>query len=90
MDINGGADCPRAIEFGKSPCCSGVIEMDVTEKYMPDVSGGEADLAQFGGYVFKGRCRSRIKKHESVVRLHRGGGDDAGPAEVPGVENMDH
>ena len=84
MDVNGRA------EFRETPRGAGVIEMNVTEKHVPDVFGGETRLLELFGYVREGRLRSRVEEHESIVSLDRCRRDDASPAELPRIENMDH
>lgn len=84
MDVNRGA------EFREAPCGPSVIEMNVTEKHVPDVFGGELRLLELFGYVREGRFRSGVEEHESIVSLDRCRCDDASSAELPRVENMDH
>lgn len=83
MNINPGA------EFREAPGGAGVIEMDMAEKDMPDIFSGKTSSLNLLDHVGKGRFRSRVEQDEPVLRFHRGDGDDAGPAELPCIENMD-
>ena len=83
MDVN------RRAKFREAPGRAGMIEMDVAEKHVPDIFGGEAGLLKLLGQADEGRLRTGVEEHESVVRFEGGGGDDAWPAELPRIENMD-
>ena len=83
MDVNGRA------EFRETPGGAGVIEMNVTEKHVPDILGGESRPPELFGQVDEGRLRSGVEEHKPIAGLERGRGDDAGPAELPRIENMD-
>ena len=84
MDVNGRA------EFREAPCGAGMIEMDVTEKHVPDVSGRETSSAESFSHVRERRLRPGVEEDESIVSLDRRRRDNARPAELPCVENVDH
>ena len=84
MDINGGA------KFRETPGGPGMIEMDVTEKHVPDLFSGETRLFELFDYVPKSRLWAGIEEDKSIVSLDRCRRDDASPAELLRVENMDH
>jgi hypothetical protein len=84
MDVN------RRAEFREAPRSTSVIKMNMTEKYLPDVLGGKARLPELLGYVVEGRLRSGVEEQEPIVRLDRCRGDNASPAELSRIENMNH
>jgi hypothetical protein len=83
-------DVDSRAEFREAPCGPSVIEMNVTEKHVPDVFGGETRRAELFGYVREGRLRARVEEHESIVSLDRRRRDNAWPVAMPCVENMNH
>ena len=85
-----GMDINRRAEFRETPGGTGVIEMDVAKENVPHIFGGKSTLLEFFGYVLEGRFRTSVEQDDSIIRLKRGGGDDASQAELPGVENMNH
>ena len=77
-----GMDVNRRAEFRETPGGAGVIEMDVAKENVPHIFGGKSSLLEFRGYVLEGRFRTGVEQNDSIIRLKRGGGDDAsaGPA----------
>jgi hypothetical protein len=83
MDVNGRA------EFRETPRGPSVIEMDVTEKHVPDVFGGETRFVEFLSHVREGRLWSSVEEHEASASFDRCRRNDASPAKLLCVENMD-
>jgi hypothetical protein len=77
-------------EFRETPRRAGMIEMDVTEKNMPDITDGEAPLRKLRDHGLEGRLRAGIEKDQAIIGLERSRGDDAAPAEVLRIENVNH
>ena len=77
-------------ELGEPPGRAGMIEMNVTEKDMPDIVNAETSFRQLRGDGLEGRFRSRVEKDQTIIRLERGCRDDAAPAEMLSIEDMDH
>ena len=84
MDMN------RCAPLGETPRRSRVIEMNVTEKNVANIVGGETRAAHRYGNVFESRRRSRVEKGDAVAGLERGCRNDSGTAKMFGVEDMDH
>ena len=80
----------RRARLGETPRGARVIEMDVAQKDVANVVRREAHGVHRRRDVGKSCVRSGIEERDAVVRLERGRGDDPGPTEMPGVENMDH
>ena len=55
MDVNGRT------EFRELPRRAGVIEMNVTEKDVPDVLGSEPCPLKLVGQIYEGRFRTRVE-----------------------------
>ena len=83
MDVN------RRAEFREAPGGAGVVEMNVAQKDVPHIFGGEACPLELPGQMQEGRLRSGVEESEPIVRLHRGRGDNAWTAELPSIEDMD-
>src|ERR1051326_8599864 len=83
-------DIDRRAQFGEAPRSAGVIEMNVAEKNAADVARFRAEFGERVRNVVEGRLRTGIEKHKSFVRLERRRGNDAGRAQMLGVENVDH
>jgi hypothetical protein len=90
MRGSAGMNVDRRAELGEAPGRSGVIEMDVTEKDVANVARREAESGKLVRDAGKRRFRAGIEKHRAIVRLEHGCRDDAAPAEMLGVENVDH
>ena len=84
MDMN------RRAQLGETPRRARVIEMDMAEKNVAHIVRREIRRAHRGREILEGRVRPGIEEGDAVVRLERGDGDDAGPAEMLRVENVDH
>src|SRR5213078_4038301 len=63
MDIN------RRAQFGEAPRGAGVIEMDVAEKNVTNVTRLSAELGERGSEVVEGRFRASIEKNRTFVGL---------------------
>ena len=83
-------DVDRRAEFGETPRRAGVIEMDVAEKNVPDIAGSESKFAEFALDILEGRFRSGIEKHRAFIALEQSRRDDAGPAKMLRIENVNH
>ena len=83
MDVN------RRAEFRKAPGGAGVVEMNVAQKHVPDIFGSEACPLELPGQVYESRLWTGVEEHKPIVRLDRCCGDNAAPAELPRIENMD-
>ena len=75
-------------EPGETPRGSGVIEMDVAEKNVPNVLSGESRLLQLFGQVLEGRLRSGVEERQTILSFKRSRGDNPGPVELSGIENV--
>jgi hypothetical protein len=62
--------------------------MNMTEEDMPDVVSRSANLPKRSYDIIKGWLRPGIKQHDAVVCFQRGRGNDARPAELNGVEDV--
>ena len=80
----------RRAQFGETPRRSRVIEVDVAEENVAHVVRRKAGCAHRRGNIPESRVRAGVEKDDAVTRLERGHGDDAGPAQVQGVEDVDH
>ena len=83
MDVNGRA------EFRETPGSSSVIEMNMTEKDVPNVVGGETRFVELLGHIREGRFRSGVEEHKPLTSLEGRRRNDAPPAELSCIENMD-
>src|SRR5947209_12249972 len=83
VDINGRCRC-------EAPGGAGVIEMNVAEKKVTNVPGVEPRFPEVGYHIVEGGFRPGIEQRNPVVGFQGGGGDDAGMAELTGVEDMNH
>jgi hypothetical protein len=63
--------------------------MNVTEKHVPNVFGGETDFVELLGHIREGRFGASVEEHEIIVSLEGRCRDDASPAELLCIENMD-
>src|SRR2546423_15513356 len=77
-------------EPGKTPGGTGVIKVNVAEEDMPNVVRAEAGFRKIDNDVIESRFRTGIKKGDAVVGFERGGGNDAGPAELTGIKDANH
>src|SRR4051794_2675733 len=84
MDVNG------RVQFRETPGSARVIEMDVAEEHVADVARIETMLGGFARDIVEGRFRAGIEKDRAIVCLEQSRRDDAGPAEMLGIENVDH
>jgi hypothetical protein len=82
MDVNGRA------EFRETPGGPSMIEMNVTEKDVANVVGGETRFLEFSSQVREGRLRSSVEKHKPLASLEGRRRNDTSPAELLCVENM--
>src|SRR5437588_2096048 len=80
----------RRAQFREPPGRAGVIEMDMTEKDAPNVARIEPKFAELVRDIVEGRFRPGIEKRQPIVRFERGRCDDAGPAEMLRIENVNH
>src|SRR6478752_1044854 len=80
----------RGAQLRETPGGAPMIEMDVAEKNVPDIARAGTETAQFRGDVLESRFRSGIEKDRAFVGLEQSRGDDAGPVEMLGIENVDH
>src|SRR5205085_11313617 len=80
----------RRAQLREPPGRAGVIEMDVAEKDAPNVARIEPKFAEFVRDVIEGRFRPGVEKRQPIVRFERGRCDDAGPAEMLRIENVNH
>jgi hypothetical protein len=78
----------RGPKLGESPGRAGVVKMNMTEEDVPNVVSGSTNLPKRGDDIVKGRLRTGIEKDKAVVRFQRRRGDDARPAELNGVEDV--
>jgi hypothetical protein len=76
-------------ELRETPRGTGVIEVDVTKKHVPDVFCRETSSAQSFNHVAERRLRPGIEQNDSIASLECRGRDNARPAELPSVENVD-
>jgi hypothetical protein len=83
VDVNDRA------EFRETPRGPRVIEMNVTEKNVADVLGGETLFVELLGHVSEGRLRSGIEEDEASVSFDGCRRNNASPAKLLCVENMD-
>ena len=83
MDVD---DCAK---FGKAPCRTGVIEMNVAQKRVAHIGGRETNFTEFGGNILERRFGTDIEKHKPVVGLDSGHSNDAWPVEHACIENVD-
>jgi hypothetical protein len=83
-----GMDVNRRSKLGQSPGCAGMIEMNVTEKDMPDVVSRSTNLPKRSYDIIKARLGPGIKQDDAIVCFQRGCGNDARPAELKGIENV--
>ena len=80
----------RRAQFGETPRRSRVIEVDVAEKDVTHIVRRKAGRTHGRGNILESRVRAGVEKDDAVTRLERGHRDDARPAQVQGVENVDH
>src|SRR3954453_15694191 len=59
-----GMDVNHRSKLGESPGCTGMIEMNVTEKDMPDVVSRTTNLPKRSYDIIKGRLRSGIEQDD--------------------------
>ena len=83
MDVNGRA------EFRETPGGPCVIEMNVTKKDVSNVLGGETHFVELLGHIGESRFRSGVEEHKTLTSLEGGRRNDAPPAELSCIENMD-
>jgi hypothetical protein len=83
-----GMDVNRSSKLGESPRCAGMIEMNVTEKEMPDIVSRSTNLPKRSYDIIKGRLRPGIKQDDAVICFQRGRCNNARPAELNGIEDV--
>src|SRR5207244_548526 len=49
-----GMHVDRGSQFGETPGCAGVIEMNVTEEDVTNIRGGKTDFAKIRNYIVEG------------------------------------
>ena|SRR5947207_2559646 len=83
-------DVDRRSRFGETPRRAGMIKMNVAEENMTNIPSREPSFHKIDNYVVESGFRSGIEKCDALVGLERSRGDDSGPAELSGVENVEH
>ena len=76
-------------ELRETPRGAGVIEVDVTKKHVPDIFCRKTSPTESFGHVPESRLRPGVEQDDSIVSLECRGRDNARPAELPRVENVD-
>jgi hypothetical protein len=83
-----GMDVNRGTKFGKSPGRAGVIEMNMAKEDMLNVVSRRTNLPERGDDIGKGRLRPGVEKDKTGVCFQRSRCDDARPAELISVEDV--
>jgi hypothetical protein len=83
-------DVNRRAKLRETPGGAGVIEMDMAEENMPDIPDAEASLRQLRDHGLEGRLRTGIEENQAVIGLKDSRGDDAAPAEMLRIEDVNH
>jgi hypothetical protein len=73
----------------EAPRGAGVIEVDVTKKHVPDIFCRETSSTESFNHVPERRLWPCVEQDDSIVSLECRGRDNARPAELPSVENVD-
>ena len=82
MDVNSGPG------FSKPERRSGMVKMNMTEKYMPHVCRFDPELCQCGHDVVKCGFRSGIEKHDTIARFQNGDRDNPGTTQLERINNV--
>src|SRR6476620_2055862 len=64
--------------------------MDVAKKNVANIPRLGAEFGERARDVIEGRFRAGIEKDRAFIGLERGCGDDAGPAEMLSIEDVNH
>jgi hypothetical protein len=80
----------RRSAFGETPRRAGMIEVNVTEENVPNILCRKPGFAKIDNYVVERRFGARIKKSDAVIGFDGGCGNNAGPTELTGIEDVEH
>jgi len=74
--------------FCESPGGTGVIEVNMTKKNVPNVAGVESGLSKIGHDVVKSRLWTGVEKRDAVVCFERGRGNDSSVTKLARIKNI--
>ena len=82
MNIN------RCTPFRETVCRAGMIEVNVTQKYVLHVGLIDPKVMQSSQHVIECGFRSGIEQNYAIFRFQSDRGNDAGAAELAGIDDV--